>query len=147
MAQRGGKRPGAGRPQGRRNKATVEQKLTLEELARTHTETALAVLVDIARYGQSEAARVSAANAILDRGYGKPRQLEPASASGDDEVRSVETTAKMKAAMEDLNALLDATLPPAAAQNREPTEIGACSDDVDRVASLPWWAASKAGEH
>ncbi len=76
MSQRGGKRSGAGRPQGRRNKATVEQKLTLEELARTHTDTALAVLVEVAQKGQSEAARVSAANSILDRGYGKARQLE-----------------------------------------------------------------------
>jgi hypothetical protein len=77
MAQRGGKRSGAGRPQGRRNKATVAHKLTLEELARSHTEAALNVLVEIAQQGQSEAARVLAANAILDRGYGKPRQLEP----------------------------------------------------------------------
>lgn len=74
---RGGKRTGAGRPSGRRNKATIEQKLTLEELARTHTDTALTVLVEVAQHGQSEAARVSAANSILDRGYGKPRQLEP----------------------------------------------------------------------
>ena len=77
MSRRGGKRTGAGRPSGRRNKATVEQKLTLEELARTHTDAALAVLVEVAQDGQSEAARVSAANSILDRGYGKPRQLEP----------------------------------------------------------------------
>lgn len=75
--RRGGKRAGAGRPSGRKNKATVAQKLTLEELARTHTDTALAVLVEVAQHGQSEAARVSAANSILDRGYGKPRQLEP----------------------------------------------------------------------
>ncbi len=76
-SQRGGKRAGAGRPSGRKNKATVEQKLTLEELARSHTETALTVLLQVAQHGQSEAARVSAANSILDRGYGKPRQLEP----------------------------------------------------------------------
>lgn len=75
--RRGGNRAGAGRPSGRKNKATVEQKLTLEELARTHTDTALAVLVEVAQHGQSEAARVSAANSILDRGYGKPRQMEP----------------------------------------------------------------------
>ncbi|GEO17452.1 hypothetical protein [Microvirga aerophila] len=77
MTRRGGKRAGAGRPSGRRNKATVEQKLTLEELARAHTDTALAVLVEVAQHGQSEAARVSAANSILDRGYGKARLLEP----------------------------------------------------------------------
>src|SRR3712207_2555127 len=77
ISRRGGKRTGAGRSSGRRNKAAVEQKLTLEELARTHTDTAVAVLVEVAQHGQSEAARVSAANSILDRGYGNPRQLEP----------------------------------------------------------------------
>lgn len=74
MAQRGGKRPGAGRPAGRKDKATVEQLATIEELARSHTEVALNALVKIAGSGQSEAARVSAANHLLDRGYGKPKQ-------------------------------------------------------------------------
>lgn len=71
---KGGKREGAGRPKGRRNKATIEQRGSLEELARSHTEAALTALVAIASGGESEAARVSAAIAILDRGYGKPRQ-------------------------------------------------------------------------
>jgi hypothetical protein len=44
------------------------------ELARQHTETALKTLVTIATAGQSEAARISAATAILDRGYGRPPQ-------------------------------------------------------------------------
>lgn len=47
---------------------------SLEELARTHTETALNALVAIAQSGESEAARVAAANALLDRGYGRPKQ-------------------------------------------------------------------------
>ena len=70
----GGKRPGAGRPKGRRDTATVGQLASLEELARTHTETALNALVAIAQSGESEAARVAAANALLDRGYGRPKQ-------------------------------------------------------------------------
>lgn len=74
MAQRGGKRSGAGRPAGAKARATVEQKATLEELARSHTETALNALVSIATKSDSDAARVSAANALLDRGYGKPKQ-------------------------------------------------------------------------
>jgi hypothetical protein len=41
---------------------------------RQHTETALDTLVTIATAGQSEAARISAATAILDRGYGRPPQ-------------------------------------------------------------------------
>lgn len=72
MTQRGGKRAGAGRPKGAKDKLTREAGATLSDLARQHTATALEVLVQVARDGESEAARVSAANAILDRGYGKP---------------------------------------------------------------------------
>lgn len=74
MAQRGGKRLGAGRKLGSKDKATIRQKATLEELARSHTETALNVLIQVARESESDAARVSAVNAILDRGYGRPSQ-------------------------------------------------------------------------
>ena len=72
--KRGGARPGAGRKRGVRDRATGEQRASLEELARTHTEAALAVLVKVATSGESETAIVSAANSILDRGYGRPRQ-------------------------------------------------------------------------
>lgn len=67
MAQ-GGKREGAGRPKGSVNATTK----TLREAARAHTQDALGVLHQIALSGESEAARVSAANSLLDRGYGKP---------------------------------------------------------------------------
>src|SRR5215213_3883695 len=43
----------------------------IRELARLHTETALATLVEICESGENESARVAAANAILDRGWGK----------------------------------------------------------------------------
>jgi hypothetical protein len=69
---RGGKREGAGRPSGAKNIATAELKLSLSELARAYTEDALSALFEVARYGRSEQARVSAAIAILDRAYGKP---------------------------------------------------------------------------
>jgi hypothetical protein len=52
----------------------VAQGAALSELARQHTETALKTLVKIATTGQSEAARISAATALLDRGYGRPPQ-------------------------------------------------------------------------
>lgn len=70
----GGKRPGAGRPKGALNRATIENKANIEQLARAHTDMALKALVGIATGGASESARVAAATAILDRGYGKPRQ-------------------------------------------------------------------------
>lgn len=72
--KRGGARTGAGRKPGVRDKATGEQRASLEELARTHTEAALAVLAKVMNEGESESARVSAANSMLDRGYGRPRQ-------------------------------------------------------------------------
>ena len=68
---RGGKRSGAGRPAG----AVNQDKLDLAELARTHTIEALTTLVAIMKAEQEPAAaRVSAANTILDRGYGKAAQ-------------------------------------------------------------------------
>lgn len=70
MAQRGGKRPGAGRKKGQVSAA----KRALSEMAQEHGEMALQVLVDVARNGDSASARVSAATALLDRGWGKPHQ-------------------------------------------------------------------------
>lgn len=66
-----GSKPGerrGGRKKGTPNKATRN----IKEAAREYTEQALQTLVQIALSGESEAVRVSAANAILDRGYGKP---------------------------------------------------------------------------
>ena len=77
----GGKRPGAGRPKGSKDKATVAQGATLSELARKHTDVALNTLVSIATSGESDAARVSASVAILDRGYGKPAQFSTGDAA------------------------------------------------------------------
>jgi hypothetical protein len=44
----------------------------IRELARQHTTAALQTLVEICQNGENESARVTAANAILDRGWGKP---------------------------------------------------------------------------
>lgn len=79
---RGGKREGAGRPKGAVNSTTA----TLRDLAREHTSDALATLVEIAKHSDSDAARVSAANSLLDRGYGKPSQV----LSGDEEGGAVQ---------------------------------------------------------
>ena len=67
---RGGKRPGAGRPEGSKSKVTIE----LREAAQAYTEDALKTLHEVCVKGQSEAARVAAACALLDRGHGKPKQ-------------------------------------------------------------------------
>src|SRR5690625_3284234 len=72
--KRGGRRPGAGRPKGARAKARGEPRVRLQELARAHTQTALDALVPEATSSESDSAKVAAANALLDRGYGKPSQ-------------------------------------------------------------------------
>lgn len=78
-AGRGGIRPGSGRPKGKRSAKTLE----IEALAKRYAGDALRALQHIATKGESEGARVSAATALLDRGYGKPRQaLEHTGAEG-----------------------------------------------------------------
>ncbi|MEM7730675.1 MAG: hypothetical protein AAF311_15645 [Pseudomonadota bacterium] len=67
----GGARPGAGRRKGHVTAAKRE----LRDMAKEHAQSALQTLVSIAQSNhEPAAARVSAANAILDRGYGKPPQ-------------------------------------------------------------------------
>src|SRR5919197_6143022 len=47
---------------------------SIRDLARQHTDTAIAALVKIAEAGKNESARVAASTALLDRGWGKPTQ-------------------------------------------------------------------------
>src|SRR5215471_20364818 len=60
----------SGNPSGM-SRALVE----VTDLARQHAPEALAALVEIATQGKSESARVAAATALLDRGYGRPQAL------------------------------------------------------------------------
>ena len=54
----------------------------IKSLARAHTESAVTVLASIMNQPNApEGARVSAASALLDRGWGKPTQLH----GGDDD--------------------------------------------------------------
>lgn len=46
----------------------------IKALARRATADAVMTLIDVARNSKSDAARVAAATALLDRGYGKPAQ-------------------------------------------------------------------------
>jgi len=72
---RGGKRPGAGRPKGSRNKVTEEKRKRLADLAQEYTEEALEALVSVVRDGEApHSAKVNAATALLDRAHGKPTQ-------------------------------------------------------------------------
>jgi hypothetical protein len=67
---RGGARAGAGRPAGSQNADSAAMRAALLE---GEVHIAVAALADIATNGKSEAARVSAACAILDRTHGRPR--------------------------------------------------------------------------
>lgn len=59
-----------GRQKGTPNKVTADVKAA----AAKYTDEALRTLAKIMSDGESEQARVSAANAILDRAHGKPKQ-------------------------------------------------------------------------
>ncbi|MDP1664489.1 MAG: hypothetical protein Q8L79_05110 [Methylobacter sp.] len=67
--KRGGRRQGAGRKKGTKNKVTVD----LKNKAAEYTEEAIQVFVEIMRDSEAPAAtRLQAADKILDRGYGRP---------------------------------------------------------------------------
>ena len=67
----GGPRPGSGRKPGKVSAA----KLDIAERAKSHGEAALLTLADIMADPEApHNARVSAANALLDRGFGRPMQ-------------------------------------------------------------------------
>lgn len=70
-----GSKPGehrGGRAKGVPNKATA----SIRDAARKYTTQAIATLVEVMGDDKQPApARVSAANALLDRGYGKPSQV------------------------------------------------------------------------
>lgn len=76
----------SGNPNGRPTHRMPDGR-TIGEAARSYAESALAALVDIAGDKTApKAARVSAATALLDRGWGKPTQP----ISGDDEMPPIE---------------------------------------------------------
>jgi hypothetical protein len=62
----------SGNPDGR-PKAIAE----VRDLARQHIRKAIQTLVTVMQSGESDSARVAAANALLDRGFGKPRTDQP----------------------------------------------------------------------
>ena len=58
---------------GGRSKVIAE----VRDLARQHTRKAIGTLVKVMQSGESDSARVAAAIALLDRGFGKPRTDQP----------------------------------------------------------------------
>lgn len=73
----------SGNPNGKPKVVLADGK-TLSELAREHTAAAVETLVEVMTNKEAaESARVSAAGAILDRGWGKPKQDVGLDASDD----------------------------------------------------------------
>lgn len=58
----------------------------IRDLARQHTATAIDTLVQVCKSGESESARVAAAQVLLDRGWGRPLQMTELSAIGSGEI-------------------------------------------------------------
>jgi len=81
-SKRGGKRPGAGRPRKAADSRLSDDEMrlfvadvppdTIESEAEKHARVTLMALVKVLLTSPSDAARITAAGAILDRGYGKP---------------------------------------------------------------------------
>jgi hypothetical protein len=83
-SRRGGARPGAGRKKKELSAPTSLSELELRALlaepapdeidgiAQRHADLAIETLARLMIYGESEAAKITAAKEILDRGYGKP---------------------------------------------------------------------------
>ena len=70
LTRRGVWQPGqSGNPKGR-----PSIKGPVEVLAREHTEEAVRTLVELMRHGYPDAVKGAAANALLNRGWGMPRQ-------------------------------------------------------------------------
>lgn len=65
----GGKRPGAGRPKGSRNRSTVE----IKKLASQYGPAALEKIVQLMD-SEDEKVSLAAAKELLDRAYGRPKQ-------------------------------------------------------------------------
>jgi hypothetical protein len=85
----GGAREGAGRKKGSPNKATA----SIRNAAREYTDEALSTLVKVmADDSAPHAAKVSAANSVLDRGFGKPSTV----ISGDEDGGEVKVATRIE---------------------------------------------------
>jgi hypothetical protein len=77
-----------GRPKGALNKATRD----VREAARAYTPQALATIAHVMLKGKTEQARVAAARELLDRGHGKPTQINELTGPGGGPIRVLSET-------------------------------------------------------
>ena len=127
----GGKRRGAGRPKGSRNRATLAREAGLPdavEAARAHAAQAFEVLAGV--MGDTEApasARVKAAGMLLDRAYGRAVPIGP--------VRRVTTQAEREE--RERERLADAV-----AQHHGRDVFGLSAADEAKARALGLWPGS-----
>ncbi|MFQ3895317.1 DUF5681 domain-containing protein [Sphingobium sp. R-7] len=94
----GFKKGQSGNPGGRA-KMTMADGKTLTDLAREHTPKAVDALVDVlADEKAPHAAKVSAATALLDRGWGRPRQDLGVEMKSDEGIAALLEAARKRAA-------------------------------------------------
>ncbi|MXP27913.1 hypothetical protein GRI58_03635 [Porphyrobacter algicida] len=87
----------SGNPGGR-PKVKLADGRTLTDLARDHTEKAVTALVAVLDSAEAtDSARVSAATAILDRGWGRPRQDVGIEMKSDEAMASLLEAARKRA--------------------------------------------------
>jgi hypothetical protein len=79
----------------------------VQELARQETEAALQTLVQIMHQGKPDAARVAAAQAVLDRGWGRPVQALEHSGPEGSALLPADLTVLPDAQLAHLSALLE----------------------------------------
>jgi hypothetical protein len=79
----------------------------IRALARTYTEPALLALVEIMQHGRNESARVAAAQAVLDRGWGRPVQALEHSGHEGSALLPADLTVLPDAQLTQLSALLE----------------------------------------
>lgn len=90
----------SGNPSGRLS----EGKSDIRALARRYTRTAINALVKVAKSGDKDSARVAAAIALLNRGYG-PADVPPLQEVPDDILRAeVQRRAQLERAGDDVDA-------------------------------------------
>ncbi len=84
---------------GGRPKVTLPDGRTLSDLAREHTPKAVQALVGVlTKADASDAAIVSAATALLDRGWGRPRQDMGIEMKSDESIAALLEAARKRAA-------------------------------------------------
>ena len=95
----GGARPGSGRKPGK----VAQAKLDIAGKASKHGVAALAVLVEVMKDSDAPAAaRISAANALLDRGFGRPLQAVEMSGPEGGPIQTIDPSRMSTEALQEL---------------------------------------------